>query len=249
MSLLFLPMTWFSPQLKTTHVPTRTGHTVEVWSASPANPRALLFVFLGRNGSFIDEESQLSNNFFLRQRDDLVKLGYAVVIMGASSWATNGYTEEDRLSQAHLDDAKILIERFNPRHLPVFLLGSSRGTISALRVGIDAKISDLKGLVLLSPVVMLPVFQNIQFKKLTTPVLVIQHFKDKCDLSLYADVKTWWDHIPHDAHNQFLTIRSGGSNAEKPCRSLSHHGFWRNEEQVIGTIDERITKYLTVVRK
>src|SRR5438552_502599 len=120
---------------------TRPGVTQTYFLASvPKDPQAIAVLFPG-SGGFIrirreDEKIRFeSGNFLVRSRSEFIKRGAIAAIVDAPSDQQRGWgmTDEFRLGDQHFTDISVLIGDFEKRfpNLPLFLIGTSRGTISA----------------------------------------------------------------------------------------------------------------------
>ena len=124
---------------------TRPGVTQSYFLANvPDSPRAIALLFPG-SGGFIGlrREAGLikhdSENFLVRSRDEFVKRGIVAAIIEAASDSQNavGMSNETRLSDEHAADIGAVIGDLARRFpgIPSYLIGTSRGTVSAAAVG------------------------------------------------------------------------------------------------------------------
>lgn len=124
---------------------TRPGVTQSYFLASvPKRSQAIAVLFPGSGGwiglRHEDGKIQFSpGNFLVRSRAEFVKRGVVGAIIDAPSDMQRGWgmTDEFRLDESHSTDISAVLNDLEKRFggLPIFLIGTSRGTISAASVG------------------------------------------------------------------------------------------------------------------
>src|SRR5918994_1699045 len=126
-------------------LPTRAGVTQSYFLASiPKNLQAVALLFPG-SGGLIQLRAENGKprfnqgNFLVRSRAEFIKRGVAAAIIDAPSDQQSGWgmSDEFRLGDAHFTDISAVIEDLEKRfpRVPLFLVGTSRGTISAAALG------------------------------------------------------------------------------------------------------------------
>ena len=126
-------------------LPTRPGVTQSYFIAGlPQNPRAIALLFPGSGGliRLREEKGQIrfgQNNFLVRTRGEFVKRGIIAAIVDAPSDRQSGWgmSDEFRLGEEHFTDISAAVADLGKRFpaMPIFLVGTSRGTISAAALG------------------------------------------------------------------------------------------------------------------
>ena len=124
---------------------TRPGVTQSFFIANlPQNPQAIAILFPGSGGliRLRQEDGQIKfgqNNFLVRSRGEFVKRGVVAAILDAPSDYQTGWGmgDEFRLGEDHFTDVSAVVADLGKRFpgLPLFLIGTSRGTISAAALG------------------------------------------------------------------------------------------------------------------
>lgn len=122
-------------------LPTRAGATQSYFLArAPENPQAVAVLFPGAVGliHLRKEGNQLkfdTGNFLVRTRVEFIKRGVVAAIIDAPSdrQSASGMSDEFRFSEQHFTDISAVVEDLNKRFpsVPLFLIGTSRGTVSA----------------------------------------------------------------------------------------------------------------------
>ncbi len=132
-----------------TDLPLENGLTQRILYLAPPRPRATLIMLPGGSGEIgvqRDGDLRHDDNFVVRTREDWVARGYAVLIpdtiaqanlRGARSSPVYGKLVEELVAYAH-----------NHVQAPVFLIGTSQGTIAAMNGAARARPDSISGVVL-----------------------------------------------------------------------------------------------------
>jgi hypothetical protein len=133
-----------------------------------------------------------------------------------------------RHSEEHSEDIKEIIKFVQHQAKnPVWLIGTSRGTESAMSVGLKLQgLEGLQGLVLTSTILArdvdektnIPV-QLLPVNDLQLPVLIVHHELDGCKYSLYSDLPKLRSQLNPKAFTEILSI-TGGTTGSSPCEGL-----------------------------
>ena len=251
-------------QLKTevVTVPVRPGVTMkylEVRGSEP--PSASVILFAGGNGILDLRPSgeigtDLSLNFLIRSRERFANARLAVAALDVASDRRNGGLNGDiRLSAQHAQDVARVITVLRDRiEAPVWLVGTSSGTISAAGVAARLAQSETRpdGVVLTSTQSMLVAGlcgRTVFFAALDAipaPVLAVSHRDDRCPCSpgsasegarLLAALK--------GATAKEHKIFTGGNPPQSKgvCMARSPHGFFGIESQAVNAIAAWIAQH------
>ena len=222
------------------NLPTREGVTVPTWVISPRSAHASVVLFAGGGGRLnISEDGiQKNGNFLIRSRDLFVDLGYVVLIPDVPS--DQGDLHSFRTSQEHANDIKAMIawlRQHNPNK-PVWLIGTSRGVISA--AGAAARLLPEQGPkgIILSASVTRPsnsggdAISDVELKKIIVPTLLVHHEQDECYVTPFEDIPDLLTELKLVKQKEIKSYR-GGENKGHECRSKSYHGFNGLEDIVV----------------
>lgn len=221
---------------------TPRGVTQPVLIEVPAQPRAAVVLFAGGNGGVVFAGNELASyrgNFLLRARAEFLKQGLVVAIIGAPSDrpAPNYLDDKFRLSKEHADDVLVVVSELRKQFgVPTWLVGTSRGTLSAASAGLRlGKGTD--GVVLtatMADVVDLPI------DRFEVPVLMVHHEGDSCRDTYYREAKRTASRIK--APRTELIGVSGGKSEGNPCQAMAYHGFNGIEAEVVAAISAWMLK-------
>lgn len=216
-------------------LPLHPGVTQPVYATLAARPAASLVLFPGGDGVYMTAQK----NFLLRIAPDLVRQGFSVFVADVPSDHASGITTSFRLGTGHADAIGAIVALAKSRAAaPVWLIGTSRGSVSAangaFRLG-----HAINGLVLTSSV-WASGMAGIPLDKLTVPVLIVHNRDDSCQESPFAGAENAMRLItaPHE-----LVAVAGGQSRGSACQAMSPHGYLGIEQQVIVPMAAFINKH------
>jgi len=229
-------------------VPTRQGVTQSFVLTTPdnVNPDVVLVLFPGAKGNIglHRENGQIKfgeSNFLVRERQRFVDLGAATAVIDVPSDTRSGMDDGFRLGNKHATDIGFVIDSLKNRWptAHIFLVGTSRGTISASSVAYHLK-DRIDGLVLTSTV---QGSGTTGVKKLGKRVLFVHHRFDGCHETPYSGVKGFSSQFP------LITVNGGRPAASGECDPYSAHGYYGVEAPVVEAIMHWIRQeaYLTEI--
>lgn len=225
-------------------VPTRPGVTQRLLLVPPAAaPQAAAILFAGGHGGLqIFPNGSMKwgeGNFLVRTRQAFAAQGLLVAVIDApSDRQAPPFLGGFRQRPEHVADTKAVIAWLRQRHpgLPVWLVGTSRGTQSAAYIATELPLPDgADGVVLTSsllkddrsrPVPAMPL------GRIGVPVLVVHHEQDGCDHCLFADLPPMIDKLARNPRHALLTFK-GGQTRGDPCDAFGHHGYNGIEAEVV----------------
>jgi len=231
-----------APQ-KVVDIPTRPGITQRVLVLSPPDPKAAVILFAGGHGGlqiFANGSMKWGEgNFLVRTRQLFADAGLTVAVIDApSDRQSPPFLSGFRQRPEHAADVKAVIGwlRENAK-VPVWLVGTSRGTQSAAYVTTKLARPDAPhGLVLTSTILTdskgnRPV-PAMPLGKIRVPVLVVHHEQDGCEHCSFSDVPGLMGMLGKAPRTQLLPFR-GGENRGDPCEAFAYHGFNGLEREVV----------------
>ena len=174
-------------------------------------------------------------NFLVRSRHLFASHGIAAAVVDAPSDQPTGMTDEFRLGESHATDIGAVIADLKKRFpgLPVFLVGTSRGTISAASVARRLGKS-VDGVVLTATLFLAtrqqPGLSGFDFSAVPTPLLFVHHVDDGCAYTPHSSARQLADRYP------LISVSGGPSPQSKPCEALSAHGFLGKETETVDAI-------------
>lgn len=225
-------------------VPTRQDVvTTLFWEPAP-NAKATVFLFPGGAGGFgkVENGKATGGNFLVRSAPYFLANGFNVAIFGRPNGMELGWTE--RTEPAHMSDVQSVLDFVKQKSdLPVWIVGTSRGTVSATAMTIHIQDPAIAGLVLTSSVVRYGTpgavpRQNLQAIKV--PVLVYHHAKDGCKHCQASDAPAVIKGLTQAPIKKLMVVDGGASPTGDVCAGQHWHGFIGMEKEAVDTISKWI---------
>jgi len=231
---------------KVIDIPTRAGVTQRFVYLAPQNPGAAVILFAGghgglqifQNGSFNWGEG----NFLVRTRQLFAERGLSVAVVDTPSDRQSApFLSGFRQTPEHVADIRAVIAWLrHEANIPVWLIGTSRGTQSAAFIAtqLGAGEGGPDGLVLTSTILSDRASRPVPampLQKLAIPVLVVHHEQDGCKLCAYSEIPALMGKLGAAPRKELLTMK-GGNNRGDPCEAFAHHGFNGLEQEVVARI-------------
>ncbi len=221
------------------------------------NAIASLVLFVGGNGRLFINNMQLGiniNNFLSRSRHLFASFNFNVVVIDAATdflscqYGLSGW----RLSPEHVSDINAVIQDLRGRYneLPIWVVGTSRGSVSAAQAAaaLSPESGGPDGLVLTSSATIgstepyhLSVF-DVDLKNITVPTLITTHKQDKCWVTPPEDTKVIKGRLVSAPKVGTHKYNGGFEPISDPCQALSCHGYFGIEPKVVKDIAEWIEK-------
>ena len=234
-------------------IPTRPSVTQRMVVLEPDKPKAAVVLFAGGHGGLQISSSGSfkwgQGNFVVRSRELFVSRGLMVAVVDAPSDRQNPpYLGGFRQKPEHVADIKAVIAWLKQQaKLPVWLVGTSRGTQSAAFIATQLAPADggPDGVVLTSTMLTeipggRPV-PKMPLGRIQVPTLVVHHKQDGCEHCKYDDLPQLMDKLTAVPRKELLTFE-GGKTQGNPCEAMAYHGFNGIEKEVVTKIAEWITR-------
>jgi hypothetical protein len=218
-------------------LPTRPGVTVSYWYMPRADAAATLLLLPGGAGGIgLRDGRPQSGNFLVRSRDAFAGHGLHVAVLGRPSDVADMDTAF-RVSAAHLEDLRHVIDDLRTRSpAPVWLVGTSRGTVSAAAAAIALGPERVAGVVLTSSVTAFKHKGAVPTQALSSirvPVLVLHHQKDACPSCAPHEVPFILERLTQAPVKKLLWATGGDGARGDPCEPFHWHGFIGMEAQAV----------------
>jgi pimeloyl-ACP methyl ester carboxylesterase len=220
------------------------GGTQRVLYARPASPKGTIIMLPGGAGDLgVEDDGGIShgNNFVVRTRALWLDRGYALVIPDA----LNGQNMRGLRSSPEYAQAVASLVSFAHAQAPgpVFLLGTSQGSIAAMNGAAHLSDSTLSGVVLTESVTRESKSGETVFdaspEHVTVPALIVANRDSACRVAPAEDAPRIAAAMPRAPEVKILYVQ-GGVTRSRACGSLSPHGYLGIERAVV----ERIVAWL-----
>ena len=215
--------------------------------------RAIAVLFIGGEGELALEPSgplKGKGNFLMRVRQQLSNAGLILAYPDTPSEQKKGYGDF-RVSSRHGEDIAAVVKTLKARSdLPVFLIGTSRGTISATNGGGRVSPELVAGVVLTSTVTersknrLKPVFDT-PLADIKAPVFVLSHKDDTCYVTPPSAIPRLLNALSAAPRKDMLLLSGGKPAKSDPCEAFAAHGFFGIEDQAAKAMTDWIDSVLT----
>jgi hypothetical protein len=236
------------------NVPSRPGVTQGFYLIEPEGaPRAIVVMFVGGEGETALNDkgpTKLTGNFLMRVRGQFSRADLILAFPDAPSDQKGRGLGDFRISDRHGEDIAAMVRRLKARNdLPVFLVGTSRGTISAANGGGRLPPGQIAGVILTSTVTersknkQRPVFDT-PLDKITSPVLVMSHKDDACYVTPPSDIPRLLRAMTATPRKDSLLLSGGKPPKSDPCEAFAAHGFFGIEDGAAKAMTDWIASVL-----
>ncbi|MCY4381724.1 MAG: hypothetical protein OXE44_01075 [Nitrospinae bacterium] len=235
------------------YLPTRPGvrQRLLLARASNAGTKAVI-LFPGGNGTPIsyDEGASLRfvDNFLVRSSPLFANEGFITAVVespsdrpeGPQGGRDGGMTDAFRQSSMHLTDIRAAVDFLvSEGAREIYLIGTSRGTLSVAYLAAVMTHANVAGYVLTASLAESPPAVRSYARRITDPVLMAHHTGDVCRVTMYSDARDIYDSIPASTRKDFISVSGGSPPIDtNPCRALAAHGFLGKERETVAGIVE-----------
>jgi pimeloyl-ACP methyl ester carboxylesterase len=226
----------FAAEDKLIKLDTRPGVSVSFYYMKRDGAAATVVLLPGGGGGIgLRDGVPTSDNFLVRSRDHFAAHGFNVAVVNRPTDKELDY--EFRVSPAHIEDLRQVVEYLKTdTGLPVWLVGTSRGTVSAAAAAITFGNEKLAGLALTSSVTSNKRTGAVPEQKLEAiriPVLVLHHEKDACLVTFPRGARWIIDGLKNAPVKKLVMVNGGANPTGDPCEPLHWHGFIGMEKQAV----------------
>jgi hypothetical protein len=222
---------------------TRPGVTLSffITGMEGVEPKAVALMLIGGGGNtHLREEGGKvkfgDKNFLPRARREFIAAGIQPVILDnpADQQGGDGMSDAFREGAAHTTDLRAVVADVKRRFpgLPVFLLTTSRSTISGAYQG-RALGKELAGVMLSSSLFRSrqgPVLAIFDFHSIHVPILFVHHRQDTCGATPYYEAERLGKSFP------LISVSGGKPRESDACEPFSPHGYYGKEAETVAAI-------------
>ena len=187
-------------------------------------------------------------NFLVRNRRAFAAHGLLVAVIEVPSDHTAGYGRF-RMSDAHARDVAAVIAALRQRAaVPVWVIGTSKGTVSAVNAAARLTTGGPDGLVITSSITRTT--QNVTetvfdagLADVRLPTLVAHHESDACIVTPGSDARFLIQAV-RAPRKELLIFKggAGGSSGESACGPWAAHGYYGIDDEVVRAIADWIKR-------
>jgi pimeloyl-ACP methyl ester carboxylesterase len=236
-------------EIKVETLATRPSVTLQMLVLKADKPIASVVLFMGGDGKLGGFQPNgnpvFGGNFLVRSRSVFLSQGMTVAVLDAPSDRQEGRGLVGfRQSPQHMQDISAVMRYLRGQaSVPVWLVGTSLGSVSAAAAAIRIREGGPDGVVLTSSVVN-PSFPGSlpshRLGEIKIPTLFVHHEKDECKESLYRDVPPVVAAVANAPRKELITFRDGGPPKGDPCDPWGYHGYPGIESKTVIRITDWI---------
>jgi predicted alpha/beta-hydrolase family hydrolase len=224
---------------------TRPGIRVGYWLMVRPGATATVMLLPGGEGGIGAAKGQepRSKNFLVRTRDMFAAAGFNVAVIGKPS------DKEDmdlafRASKEHVEDLRVIAESLRTKlGKPVWLVGTSRGSVSAAAAGAALDPPTIAGIVMTSSVTYSragPAVPTLALMDVRVPALVMHHKRDACKDCDPREAHLITERLTGAPVKKLLLVDGGGDPTGPVCEAMHYHGYIGMEAEAVKMISDWI---------
>ncbi len=222
-------------------LPLRGGERQRILFSVPAHPRGTIVMLPGGTGNVGLERGggiRHGDNFVVRTRALWNGHGYAVLIPDTTGGASLRGVRSSPAYARRVGDLTDFAHGQVPG--PVFLLGTSQGSIAAMAGASHAMPGSIAGVVLTESVSVMGGSGETVFdadpQRVRAPALVVANRDDRCDVAPPQAAQRIAAAMTGSRDVRVLMVSGGTTRSGNDCGSLTPHGYYGIEGQVVDAI-------------
>jgi len=230
-------------------IDTRKGVSVPIYTYWRPNAVATVVLFSGGGGGFGqigDEGWPSSGNFLIRTGRHWASHPFNIVMVGRPTDLIDLALGGIRTGARHAADNFAIFKAIKLKSsLPVWLVGTSMGTISAAAAAIQDNENLLAGIVLTSSITGYRIDGAVpkqDLEKIRIPTLIFHHQEDTCKFCQAYEAKEIAGQLKNAPIKKTMIVTGGSGATGNPCGAFHHHGYIGMENEAVDMIAEWILK-------
>ena len=223
-------------------IDSRPGVTEAVLLIHPAVPPvASVVLFVGGGGAAGIRpdlpKGKRGGNFLFRAADLFAEAGFLVAVLDVPSDSPQLWNF--RTTEKHARDvAAVIAEMRREAAVPVWLIGTSMGTLSAANAAARLKEGGPDGVVLTSSVTEMSrksteSVLTIDLDQIRVPLLVVNHRDDDCEASPPEEAPRIIREAANAPKREIMSFSGGKPSESGECEPFAAHGYFGIERDVV----------------
>jgi len=220
----------------------RPGGMFRVLTDRPTRPVGSVILLAGGTGVLdLGDDGRMggmSQNHLVRTRQAYVRAGYAIFVPDMASDLKG--TQLYRFGAPHATDLAAVVTAARAVGGPVFIIGTSRGAVSAVALFAKQTGALPDGLVISSGTLLdhgrIPGAASVgDLGSIRVPVLLLRHDSDGCASTPPGDADRFKAQLSAARSVEIVSFNGGGPQQGRadPCGPNHYHGFLGIEDQVV----------------
>ncbi len=224
-------------------VATREGVSVPIYAYWQDGAVATVVLFSGGGGGYGrigDDGWPAGGNFLIRTGKHWAGHRFNVVMVGRASDGIDLSLGYVRTADPHAADNLAIFQAIRRRSgQPIWVVGTSMGTISAAAAAIRDREDLVAGVVLTSSILAYKIPGAVPTQKLEgirVPTLVVHHAQDACWACPPSDAKRLADALRNAPIKKVMLLHGGSGASGDPCEPMHYHGYVGMQHEVVDVI-------------
>jgi alkylated DNA nucleotide flippase Atl1 len=205
--------------------------------------RAAVLLFSGSRGATLispeGEIGQGAGNFLIRSRALFRSHGLTTVVFDGPSDEADDLRWFQDSPEFAADVGAVIAHLRKSLGLPVWLVGTSRGTISVANAASRPELPRAAGVVFSSTLFVGGRWADVfrfPLERIDVPTLVVHHAADACSATPPAQLAAFSARLTHARPLLVMLFEGGTAQGGDPCRAHHYHGYNGIEAQVVAAI-------------
>ena len=224
-------------------IPTRPGVTQSFFVAGmgEVKPQAVALVYSGGHGAIQlrmegGQPKFSPGNFLIRSRREFIRNAVLPVLVDVPSDERTGVPDGYRRSDKQVADARAVLAEVRKRipDLPIFIVTTSRSTLSGAYLGRALGADEVAGVVLSSSMAVpghgWESLAGFDFKSVKAPLLFVHHRGDGCQATPYYALARMAEGFT------LISVKGGKPPESGPCDPFAPHGYFGKEAETVDAI-------------
>lgn len=232
-----------------TRVATRENVTVPIYAYWQEDAVATVVLFSGGAGGYgaiAGDGWPAGGNFLIRTGRHWATYPFNVVMIGRPSDGIDLSSGNVRIGDEHAADNAAILKAIKQRSpVPIWVVGTSMGTISAAAAAIRDGENLIAGVVLTSSIVAYKIPGAVPRQRLEAiriPTLVVHHEEDACWACRPYEVKNITEALTNAPIKKTILVTGGSGVTGNPCEPMHYHGFVGRQTETVDLIAAWIIK-------
>lgn len=224
-------------------IATREGVSVPVYAYWQDSAVATVILYSGGGGGYgrIGEDGwPAGGNFLIRTGKNWASYPFNVIMVGRPTDGIDLSFGGTRAGDLHGADNVALLRAIKKKSdRPIWLVGTSMGTISAAAATIRDTDKLVAGLVLTSSILAYKIagaVPRLDLAAIRVPTLVVHHADDACWACPPRELDNLTGALKSTSVKKTVLVQGGSGSTGDPCEPMHHHGFIGRQEEVVDQI-------------
>ncbi len=230
-------------------IATRQGVSVPIYTVWRKDAVATVVLYSGGSGGYgkIGEDGwPASGNFLIRTGKHWASYPFNIVMVGRPTDGIDLSNGAVRIGEKHNADNVAIFKAIKLKSpLPIWVVGTSMGSISAAAAAIADDENLVSGVVLTSSITAYKIAGAVpkqELGKIRVPTLVLHHNNDACWACQAHEAKTITGDLVNAPIKKTIIVTGGGGESGDPCQPLHFHGFIGMSNEAVDIVAKWIIK-------